>query len=318
MGDDGTMTDRTPVLSQFGPQLDAVLAPHLPEVELIPVPAHGPVPAGLQGEILLTGGHHVTDNFADVLARGVRWVHALGTGIESVPLDLLGDRPFTCSRGASGVAIAEWILGVMLAFEKRLPQHWISEPPERIGGADMGALAGRTLGLVGFGGIGVETAKRALAFDMEVVACRRRAEPSPVAGVRIVPLDEVLAAADHLVLAAATTPETYHLLDERALGLVKRGVHVVNVGRGALVDQDALRVALDDGRVAMASLDTVDPEPLPLGHWLYDHPSARISAHVSSSAPWGFGPHCEMFRDNLARWQAGEPLVGLVDPVAGY
>jgi len=95
-------------------------------------------------------------------------------------------------------------------------------------------------------------------------------------------------------------------------------VHLVNIARGALVDQDALRDALDDGRVAMATLDTVDPEPLPAGHWMYEHPKVRVSAHVSWYTPDLLRVALEQFVDNVDRYVAGEPLHDVVDPEEGY
>ena len=92
----------------------------------------------------------------------------------------------------------------------------------------------------------------------------------------------------------------------------------MNIARGTLVDQDALLAALDDGRVACASLDTVDPEPLPAGHPLYAHPTVRVSAHVSWSAPDTLGPTLSLFAENVRRYRAGEPLEGVVDVEAGY
>jgi phosphoglycerate dehydrogenase-like enzyme len=154
---------------------------------------------------------------------------------------------------------------------------------------------------------------------MRVVAVRRTDTSSPVEGVEVArELDVVLEAADHLVLAAPATARTRHLLDDRALSLVRPGVHLVNIARGALVDQDALRRALDGGRVAMATLDTVDPEPLPPGHWLYSHPRARVSAHVSWESPAGFDAALEQFVANVRRRLAGEPLRNVVDPDEGY
>jgi phosphoglycerate dehydrogenase-like enzyme len=123
---------------------------------------------------------------------------------------------------------------------------------------------------------------------------------------------------DHLVLAAPATPKTEHLIDADVLAEVKPGVHVVNIARGALIDQDALRVALDDGRVAMASLDVCDPEPLPAGHWLYDHPKVRLSPHISWSSPALASRIVELLIENVRRYVAGEPLEGVVDPVERY
>jgi len=120
------------------------------------------------------------------------------------------------------------------------------------------------------------------------------------------------------VLAAPATRETQHLMDAAAFGALKSGAHLVNIARGSLVDQTALRAALDDGRVARASLDTVEPEPLPEGHWLYTHPSVRLSPHVSWSAPGTMDKTVRLFAQNLARFRSGDALDGIVDPVAGY
>ena len=92
---------------------------------------------------------------------------------------------------------------------------------------------------------------------------------------------------DHLVLAAPDTPETHHVIGPATISQLKRGVHLVNIARGGLIDQDALRAALDDGRVARATLDVCDPEPLPAGHWLYTHPKVRLTGHLSWSSPRG-------------------------------
>ena len=95
-------------------------------------------------------------------------------------------------------------------------------------------------------------------------------------------------------------------------------MHLVNIARGGLVDQDALRVALDDGRVARATLDVCEPEPLPEGHWLYTHPMVRLTGHVSWSSPRGIEPLVQSFMDNLGRFVRGEPLAGVVDPAERY
>ena len=120
------------------------------------------------------------------------------------------------------------------------------------------------------------------------------------------------------MVAAPATARTRHLLEERAFEVVKPGVHLVNIARGTLVDQDALRAALDDGRDALATLDVCDPEPLPAGHWLYEHPKVRLSAHISWASPKMVDTIVELFVANLRRRAAGEPLEGVVDPVEGY
>jgi len=305
------------ILTQVPLPLLTRVGERFPKAELVPVPTEGDAPPDVRGEVLLTMAWG-SPNMASLLARGVRWVHAYGTGVDAFPRRALGGVPLTCSRGASAIPIAEWVMAMLLAAEKRLPGSWIDEPPERWNILDLGGLHGRTLGLVGLGGIGRATAERALAFGMEVLATRRTRRPSPVAGVALVELDEVLARSHHLVIAAPATRETRHLIGRDALARVTPGVHLVNVARGGLVDQDALRLALDDGRVALASLDTVEPEPLPEGHWLYTHPRVRLSPHCSWSGPGALDRLLDPFLANLARFLAGDPLEDLVDVELGY
>lgn len=175
------------------------------------------------------------------------------------------------------------------------------------------------MGLVGIGAIGSAVARRALAFDMRVVATRRSAAVPAGDGIETAAsLAELLAQSDHIVVAAPATPETHHLIDAEALAAVKPGAHLVNIARGSLVDQDALVAALDDGRLAMASLDVVDPEPLPADHPLFHHPKVRLSAHISWSSPDTSRRTLELFVENVARYRAGEPLAGAVDLEHGY
>ncbi len=307
------------VLSHVPEGLLASVHERFPSVEVTVVPEQGELAEDVRGEVLLTYTW-ASPNFADVVSRGVRWVHCFGTGVDPFPFEHLGDRALTCSRGASAVPISEWVLAVMLAFEKRLPQTWVQEPPERWNiGVDLGRLHGRTLGLVGLGGIGSAVAARALAFDMRVLALRRTRKPSEVEGVEVVTrLEDLLSEADHVVLAAPATPDTHHLLDADAFARMKPGVHLVNVARGDLVDQEALRAALDADHVACASLDVCEPEPLPAGHWLYSHPRVRLSPHTSWSDPGALQGLLDPFLDNLRRYLDDAPLEHVVDVALRY
>ncbi|MCU1375904.1 MAG: hypothetical protein JWO68_3190 [Actinomycetia bacterium] len=304
-------------MGRFTDQFVAALRAQLPDEEIVPFPGRPPT---REPEILAAvAGVDGLDPAA--LKPTVRWIHMMGSGIDGFPFEVLEGRVLTCSKGATSVPIAEYVLAVMLAHEKRLPEEWLSQPPavwNEPAGRPLGGLAGATLGLVGVGAIGTEVASRALAFDMEVIAHRRSASPMPLQEMRAGSLADVLAAADHLVISAPATAETHHLIDHRALALVKRGLHLVNVARGSLVDSDALLAALDEGRVDRASLDVAEGEPLPAGHPLYSHPGVRLTPHLSHGSTRSPNRSVEMFARNLARWRAGATLEGLVDPTLRY
>jgi phosphoglycerate dehydrogenase-like enzyme len=261
----------------------------LPNVELV---AAGSPTAAAKADVLVT----LADDDAaieEALTDAIDWVHILGAGVDGFPIDVVGGRLLTCSRGAGAPAIAEFVLATMLAFEKHLPQSWITEPPQQWNTADLGGLEGRTLGVIGIGAIGTQVARRAVAFDMEVVALRRTTRPSPLPEVGLCPdLPSLLGRSDHVVVSAPATTATHRLLDRSALS--------------------------DDGRIAQASLDVVEPEPLPSGHPLYTHPRVKLSPHISWSSPRTVWRTLELFAENLARYRSGEDLVGRVDMVAGY
>ena len=289
-----------------------------PTVEFIPVHTDGPVTENVSGEVCITQATR-TANLEEVLQRGVQWVQALGHGVDHFPFEYLGDRTLTCARGVNAVPISEWVVAMLLTAVKQLPDHWLSEPPRRWVLADLGSLEGATVGLVGLGSINQAVAERLVAFGCRMVAVTRSGGPSPVPGVEVTTdIREAVADADHVVIGAPLTVETENMFDDDLFAAMKPGAHLVNIARGRLVDQDALRRALDGGRLAMASLDVCEPEPLPAGHWLYSHPGVRLSAHVSWSDPGALDRLHAAFADNLARWLAGETLIDIVDPVAGY
>jgi len=310
-------------MNMMGADAAEAIRAALPDAEVIEVRVDEDPPGDLHAEVMFGGySRSGSGRLGAWLDAGVKWVEAPGTGIDNLPAVCFENgRTVTCARGLSAIPISEWVLAQMLTFEKRLPSSWMTESPEKwaMRAPPLGELYEKTLGLVGLGGIGEAVATRALAFGMRVVAVRRSTRPSAVAGVEVLgDLDELLASSDHLVLAAPGTAATRHVLGARALRVVKPGVHVVNIARGTLVDQDALREALDDGRVAMASLDTVTPEPLPSGHWLYDHPSVRLSGHWSYSSSHLSERNVAHFIANARRYARGEPLVDVVDQAAGY
>lgn len=310
------------ILSQVGLLQGIPIPAEIAEqIELIAIPSEGELEPGLTGDVLLTRPSLVP-NLAHVLTRGVRWVHLIGTGIDDFPLELIGDDcVLTNSRGLSAVPIAEWVMACMLSFEKRMPGSFITEPPKHwnIPTPGFGSLHGAELALLGLGGIGTAVAQRALPFGMRIRALRHSDAPSPIEGVTLVrSIDELVTDADHIVLVAPLTDATRGLFDDRVFSLMKPGVHLVNVARGPMIVEEALRRALDADIVACASIDSTDPEPLPAGHWMYDHPRVRVSPHSSWHWPGAFPAMFEMFLENLRRHLSGEPLLSVVDPANGY
>jgi phosphoglycerate dehydrogenase-like enzyme len=292
-----------------------------PDVDLIEFTGGEP-PVGLQADAFF-GGYMGWDAILQWLdAAGVRWVQLSGTGIDNVaPAVFSHGRVVTNARGASAVPISEWVMAAVLAWAKRMPETFLHEPPKywNFPNPPLDRIEGSTLAVVGLGGIGAAVATRAQAFGMHVRAMRRTDAPSPVPGVEVVSsLDELLPGAAHVVLAAPATAKTRHLIDAAAFAKMTPGAHLVNIARGALVDQDALRHALDDGTVAQATLDTVDPEPLPGGHWLYEHAKVRLTAHISWYTPQLQATAVDILLENIGRYLSGEPLLYVVDPVEGY
>ena len=310
------MTDKLIVAHHFAPATGALLTGHpaVGEVRAIDLDHRWDLPVDVDVIFAL---HSATDPTAHHVPRPdgwpgrVKFVQLASSGTDGYP-EWLGDGPvIASSAGTSAPAIAEFVLTAMLMVEKRMPAmiatggEW-TEQAEIIA-KPLGTLDGKTLGLLGIGEIGGRVAALAKAFSMTVIAHRRA--PAPVEGVTLVGFDDLLARADHLVVAAPLTPETAGLIDAAALAKVKRGVHIVNIARGGIIDTDALVAALHDGRVGAASLDVTDPEPLPPGHPLWSAPNARITPHIAWSS--AKTPHriFALFADNIGRFAKGERLV---------
>lgn len=258
-------------------------------------------------------GGNLVDQSALPWSVGARWVHLTGVGHDNVPPGLLDGRVVTNSPGANAVQVAEFAFAAVLAAAKQLPETWNAEPSARWSDFRLDTLERRVMGIIGFGHIGRAVASRALAFGMTVLAHTRTPQPD-TRDVRFAAKYELATAADHIVVAATATAETRHLVDRQLLERTKNGVHLVNVSRGSLVDQEALRPFLDSGHVTRATLDTVDPEPLPPDHWLRHHPRVRLSPHVAAVSPDSTLQAVERFSANFRRYLAGEELADVIRP----
>jgi phosphoglycerate dehydrogenase-like enzyme len=241
----------------------------------------------------------------------------------------------TNAAGIMAVPIAEHVLGGVLHFLRgfdvaavqQRARVWDRSPwagPARSGLDAMPREVGECrVVVVGVRGIGAAVAERFAALGAECVGVRRSAGGEAPAGFgRVVGadgLDDVLERADVVVLAAPSTPETDGLLDGRRIALLPAGAVVVNVGRGALVDEAALAAALSSGRLRGAVLDVTEREPLPPESPLWGLPNVLLTPHVSPTSPGRFwGRMLDLFVDNWDRYRRGAPLRNEVDAGAGY
>jgi phosphoglycerate dehydrogenase-like enzyme len=247
----------------------------------------------------------------------LRWIQIAAAGIDAFPPWFFSGPVVTCGRGVSAVGIAEFALAAMLAHEKQFFDGIRVADAASWKPRMLGRLAGKTLGLLGLGAIGSAVARRALAFDMTILAVTRDDRREP--GVMIVPSTaELVERSDHVVVALPLTRETRGIVGADVFDRAKPGLHLINVSRGALVDQDALLAALDRGRLGAATLDVTSPEPLPAGHPLYRHPRVRLTPHSSWNTDDNADRLTAKLFDNLDRFLKGESLLDVVDATRGY
>jgi len=261
----------------------------------------------------------------------LRWVQspAVGVGGLMFPELLASGVVITSARGIRARSIAEHVLGVTIALARRLPaamraqqQHrWAQEELEGPD-VDVRTLHGQRMGIVGLGSIGRALAGIASPFGFRITGIRRRAGEPPPPGVEAVwtpdRLGDLAAQSDVIVVAAPHTPDTKRLIGRRELEVVRRGALLVNVARGKLVDDDAVIEALRDGRLGGAALDVFTEEPLDPSSPYWDLPNVIVTPHVSGALRDYWTPLVALFADNLRRFERGEPLLNVVDKIAGY
>lgn len=263
-------------------------------------------------------------------ARRLRWIHSPAAGVGNMlfPDMIASPVTLTNSRGSSSATIAEHVIAVTLALLRRLPrasrrqaEHvWAQNEFEA--GPSIRTLRGARVLIVGLGSIGGEAGALAAAFGAVVVGIRRGADGPRPGGVSSVVtpdrLHDELPLADVVVLAAPQTAATVHLIGAPELALMKDDAVLVNVGRGSLVDEEALVRALEAGRLRGAALDVFEREPLPPGHPLWAREDVLVTPHVSGFHAGHWDGVVGIFADNLRRFAAGEPLLNAVDKGAGY
>ena len=256
-------------------------------------------------------------------ARRLRWIHATGAGVDTVlfPELVSSGVTLTNSVGVFDQAIAEYVLGLMLLFAKDLGRTVDLQRRHAWQHRDTEFLQGQTALVVGAGGIGRTVARLARCAGMRVLAVARtaRANDPDLGGVTAVrDLPAVLGEADYVVIAAPLTAETRRLFGAAEFARMKRTARLINVGRGAIVDEAALLAALRSKRIAGAALDVFDREPLPKDHPFWDQPGLIVSPHMSGDFLEWRSAIAALFVENYLRWQRGEPLLNVVDKPLGY
>ncbi len=304
-------------LRQGFPQLEVV---HLRQYE-------GAEPHLRDADVLVTWSLR-PEQFAE--AKKLRWVHSPAAAVHQlvIPEIAASDVVVTNARAVHGPVVAEHAIAMVLALAKKLPQAmrfqarhawaqqplWVEQPAPR-------EISGATLGLIGVGSIGAEVARLASGLGMCVVAVREHPERAAEHVKRVYNsdrLDDMLTEADYVVIAAPLTPQTRAIINADRLAKMKPDACLINVARGALVDEPALTEALGMRRLAGAALDVFSTEPLPPDSTLWDLDNVLITPHTAAVTERLWNRHFELLSENLRRFLGGQPLLGLVDKRKGY
>jgi phosphoglycerate dehydrogenase-like enzyme len=311
-----------------------------PGARIVMVSVEGLADGPLDDVEVMLRGWLSSEAFDRILARAPRldWVHSATSGVERALTPASRERGLivTNARGVFSRPIAEYVLMMILAVSRRLPQLLELQRERTWQPLEGAELRDVTVGVVGLGSIGRAVAGLASGFGCRVVAVRRHADRQAelpesadegmpasaelrlhrVGGPETLP--ELLAESDFVVLAAPLTPETEEMINAETLAAIKPGAWLINVARGRLIDERALIRSLRDGQLGGAVLDTFRDEPLPPMSSFYDLPNVIVTPHTAWSSGRVLDRSVELFCENLRRFAAGQPLLNVVDPDAGY
>ncbi|WP_165066620.1 D-2-hydroxyacid dehydrogenase [Paludisphaera rhizosphaerae] len=296
-----------------------------PEVELIPCDGEDEAVAKAAEAQGLYG--LVSPRVIRAGAKSLKWVQNGSAGVEhlmNIPELIDSSIVLTNMARAYAPEIADQALAYLLAFNRSIPkfleaqaaQRWNKRPQ----GVVLDELAGKTMLIIGMGGIGTEIARRVYGCGVRVLATDPKVWERPLFVEELHKPDkfhELLPRADIVASAVPLTKESTKMVGAKEFGLMKQGVVFINVSRGKVVDTEALMAALDSGKVAAAGLDVTDPEPLPDNHPLWSK-NVIITPHTAGQSPGGERRRQAIFRENLRRFAAGEALVNVVDKKVGY
>lgn len=253
----------------------------------------------------------------------LRWIHWTGAGVDAVlfPELVESDVVLTNSRGVFDRAMAEYVLGLILSFAKRFSETTRYQEQRRWQHRLGELVIGSRALIVGVGSIGREIARLLASAGLHVEGVGRRARASDVDFVVVHPLENLnaaLAEADYVVIVVPLTDETRGLFGAAQLSAMKLTARLINVARGAVLDESALVEALRSGQIAGAALDVTAIEPLPSNSPLWSMPEVIISPHMSGDYVGYHDVVVSAFIENFQRFRAGQPLLNVVDKASGF
>lgn len=264
-------------------------------------------------EILVAWGLLTPNTYCNRCAN-LKWIQGISAGMEGImALDKANELAVTKMAGIHGAPMSETTMCYILSFLRAFPQlqihqrkHYWKKPEHPV----PTEAVGKTVAILGMGAIGSDVARKCKAFDMKVIGCKRT--PTPMEYVdemySTADMEKVLKQADFVVCLIPHSPESEKTFGAEQFAMMKDTAVFINIGRGAVVDTDAMVEALKNGVIAGAALDALDPEPLPEDHPLWDMENVIVTPHYSASSPYYMDRAFLVICDNLDRYLKGEPL----------
>ena len=310
------------------PLMPQTIRARWPEMNVVHLPDYDELPAELPDTDIFVGYSLRAEQLTH--AKKLKWIHSTAAGVSQLMYPELRDSGIVVTNpsGVFSTPMAEHTMGLLLALARNFPDstrhqdrsHWgqqdLWDKPQHLT-----ELNGKVLLIVGFGSIGRELAKRARAFDMRVWGVTRSGKSDSTHAEKIVPasqLEEALPHADYVVIAAPETTETRHLIGAAQIARMKPGARLINIGRGSLLDDAALILALEKGALAGAALDVTSVEPLPPESPLWKAPNLFITPHTSAVSDRLWHRETALLMDLLERWFDGREMFNQVDFARGY
>jgi len=310
------------------PLMPQTIRARWPEMNVVHLPDYDELPAELPDTDIFVGYSLRAEQLTH--AKKLKWIHSTAAGVAQLMYPELRDSGIVVTNpsGVFSTPMAEHTMGLLLALARNFPDstrhqdrsHWgqqdLWDKPQHLT-----ELNGKVLLIVGFGSIGRELAQRAHAFDMRVWGVTRSGKSDSTHAEKIVSasqLEEALPHADYVVIAAPETTETRHLIGAAQIARMKPGVRLINIGRGSLLDDAALILALEKGALAGAALDVTSVEPLPPESPLWKAPNLFITPHTSAVSDRLWHRETALLMDLLERWFDGREMFNQVDFARGY